>query len=105
MREIPQLRALVERHGKEGFEVLGINTDKDPALYRRRVDKRTQGRGLPWKDVWEGSRRGPLATRWAVRSFPFVFLVDKHGVLHARDLLGEAIPEAVSALLQQGKKE
>jgi hypothetical protein len=56
---------------------------------------------MTWNVHWDGFR-GPLATRWAVDSFPAVYVVDGHGLVAARGgaARGERLKNVVASLLK-----
>ncbi len=76
MGEIPHLKTLVQRHEKNGFAVLGINTDKDAAKVKARCDES----GITWTNIFDGTTK-ELCGAWGVSGFPTAFLIDREGVI------------------------
>jgi peroxiredoxin len=79
----PELRELQAKH-KHRLAVLSVMADENRADTDGAV---TEGK-LTWNVHWDGWR-GPVATRWAVRSFPTVYIIDRQGKIAAtnrRDL-------------------
>jgi len=94
--ELPTLKALVERHPPQDLAVVGVNLDEDPDEYSAGRERH----GLPWRDAFQGGLEGPLTSLWGVRALPAVFVIDRGGRIHARDLRREEIAREVETLLQ-----
>ena len=77
MRGIPHLKSLVERHKDAKFSVIGVNTDRDPDVFR---EKRKE-HGVNWRSAFEGSTGGPIPTRYGVRGYPTLIVIDHEGVI------------------------
>jgi thiol-disulfide isomerase/thioredoxin len=79
----PELRELEATH-KNRLAVLSIMADQN----KTDTDESVAEGKLTWNVCFDGWR-GPVATRWAVRSFPTVYVVDREGQIAAttrRDL-------------------
>jgi hypothetical protein len=78
MADVPNERSLVKRLEGKPFALLGINSDKD----RQAVQKVIAKEGITWRSWWDGgSTEGPIATKWNVRSWPTLYLLDGKGVI------------------------
>src|SRR5690606_26313970 len=74
--DLPQIRTLYEKHGAQGFEVVGINLDSIPDPIRPYL---TQHR-VPWPQIYEpGGLESEPARAFGIISLPTMFLVDKSG--------------------------
>src|SRR5262249_10127041 len=101
VKALPELRALRDRHGPEGFEIVGVSLDihrEDLARFVRRAD-------LPWPQIYYGgpNQQGgnnPLARRFGVRQIPDTLLIDRQGRLVAGGRGGKALDAAGVALLE-----
>jgi hypothetical protein len=51
--------------------------------------------------VLEGSRDGPLQTRWRIRAWPTVYVLDETGVIRAQHVRGKELDEIVRRLLSK----
>ncbi len=96
--EMPRLKALYERRHREGFEVIGLNFDRDRASGERYVT----ARGLPWAQVFVPSdpRTWNL---WSKVSgfprFPGLLLIDRRGILRWDGTNAHERDERINALL------
>jgi peroxiredoxin len=75
---------------------IGITDDSDPAKSAAALEKY----GIPWRVIWDG-RQGPINTRWNVHSWPSVFVLDRQGVIRARNARGPELAKAVKAALAE----
>ncbi len=78
MAQLPALVELSERMRGKAFAVVGINGDKGD------VGERVRERGLPWRNALDGGPGGPVSTRWNIRLWPTMILLDQDGVIRAR---------------------
>ncbi len=107
MRTIPHERSLVKKFENEPFALLGVNSDKDKALYFERAAKM----GVTWRSFWCGERggAGPIPSQWRIHTWPTLYLIDQDGVIrqrwmgtHSDDNLDGAI-EALIEEMERGK--
>ena len=82
----PHERSLVARLADEPFTILGVNSD--PAdNYRAAIEREN----ITWLSFWDGgSTGGPIATRWGVRGWPTIFIIDHEGIIQA---IGHSLDE------------
>jgi len=74
----PHERSLVERLKNEPFAILGINTDDNgPDFYRHEAKEN----GISWRSAMDGSKTGPICTKWGVTGFPTLYLIDAKGII------------------------
>lgn len=94
----PHERSLVERLRDKPFVLLGINNDSDREEVRAVMERER----LDWHAWWDpGDPFGPIATKWNIRSWPTIFVLDHQGVIRYRDVTGERLEEAVDGLLRE----
>lgn len=94
----PHERSLVKRMQGLPFALIGVNSDKD----REKTKKVLKEKNLTWRSFWNGGgTSGPISTRWNVRTWPTIYVLDAKGVVRYRDVRGEAMDEAVEALLKE----
>ena len=92
----PHERSLVKRLNGKPFALLGVNSDRD----REKIRETVKEKGLTWRSFWNGgSTSGPISTRWNVRGWPTIYVLDQDGVIRFKNVRGEAMDEAVDALL------
>jgi len=93
----PHERSLVARMKDKPFTILGINSD--PA---DRYKKAIKENNITWPSFWDGgSTGGPIATEWAVRGWPTIYILDAKGVIRYKNARGEAMDVAVDALMKE----
>lgn len=92
----PHERSLVKRLNGKPFALLGVNSDRD----REKIRETVKEKGLTWRSFWNGgSTSGPISTRWNVRGWPTIYVLDQDGVIRFKNVRGEAMDKAVDALL------
>ena len=99
MAQVPLERELVARLKGKPFAMLGVDceADKDTA---RQVISREQ---MTWPNWFDGAQgTGPIATRYHVRSYPTVFVLDAKGVIRSRGVAG--VDAIVDKLLGEMKR-
>jgi thiol-disulfide isomerase/thioredoxin len=93
-REMPNLRALFEKHHGRGLEVVGVSLDADKEALSRYLDETD----VPWVTL-AGAANQDLAAKYGVRGIPTMFLVDKQGKIVARAHNIKALESQVESLL------
>ena len=97
----PHERSLVERMKDKPFTILGVNSDS-----KERYKKAIKENNITWPSFWDGGRTGgPIATAWAVRGWPTIYVIDAKGVIRYKNTRGKAMDEAVDALIKEMEKE
>lgn len=79
------------------FALIGVNSDKDREVIRQKE--------ITWRSFWNGPKgaAGPISTKWNVRGWPTIFLIDHDGIIRASghtlddDLLHRLVDEASKA--------
>ncbi len=94
---IPHEKEMVERLKDKPFALLGINSDGDRSV----LQKIMKEQGITWRQAVEGSTSGPLPTKWNVRGWPTIYIIDHKGVIRYRDLRGQEMEDAVNKLLKE----
>jgi peroxiredoxin len=97
MAAVARERSLVERLAGRRFVLLGVNSDEDRGHAKEVVQKER----MTWRSWWDGIPAGPIATRWGVRGWPMLYVIDSKGVIRykAGDY-DEKLDKAVDALLE-----
>jgi thiol-disulfide isomerase/thioredoxin len=93
-KELPNLKKLVEKHGKDGLEVIGISLDEDEKELKEFVKEN----GIGWPQV-VGKLASEFADRWGIEFIPMMFVIDRQGKLRsvdARNKLDTLIPELLA---------
>ncbi len=96
----PHERSLVERLKDEPFTIVGVNSD--PAeKYRDAIVREN----ITWPSFWDGGdTSGPIATKWGVRGWPTIYIIDHLGIIRDKNKRGEEMDEVVDRLLAEMKK-
>lgn len=94
-RENPRVVAMYNEFKGSDFEIFGVSLDEDRAKWIRAINDD----GLTWYHVsdlagWD-SEAGKL---YGVRSIPHTVLIDKNGIIIARNLRGDELREKIRTL-------
>ena len=73
-REMPHVKALYEKHGGKGFDVVGISLDEDQEALAAYLEENA----IAWETL-AGEGTQDLAEKYGVRGIPTMMLVDKEG--------------------------
>ena len=95
----PHERSLVKRLQDQPFALIGVNSDRNLDQLKPRL----QEENITWRSFWCGEEgtRGPIPSRWNVTGWPTIYVLDADGVIRYRDVRGEAMDQAVDALLAE----
>jgi hypothetical protein len=94
---LPHEKEMVKRLKNKPFALLGINSDGDRSV----VQKILKEQGITWRQAIDGSTSGPIATKFNVRGWPTIYILDKKGVIRYRDLRDQQMEDAVMKLLAE----
>jgi thiol-disulfide isomerase/thioredoxin len=96
MAALPEVIALYKKYHPKGFEIVGINLDKDRPAMERVVNRME----IPWPSYFDGLGWGnKIALEYNVRAIPSVWLVDKKGIL--RTMNAENLEKQIEELLAE----
>src|SRR5262249_34925157 len=116
--DVPGQRELLKRLEGKPFVILGINTDKS----RQKAHKVAAKEGIIWQSWWDGGKADEhIATKWNIKSWPTLYLLDGKGVIRDKGQLLRAttiredkagnrrfvqlLDEAVDRLLEEAERE
>ncbi|WP_010583668.1 TlpA family protein disulfide reductase [Schlesneria paludicola] len=88
----PTLSSLADEH-KGKLVVVSIMADEN----RDETTNAVSSGKLTWKICWDGAK-GPVATRWAVTSFPTIYIVGPDGQIADVNLRGSQLTAKIAAL-------
>ena len=85
MREVPHERELVERLKGKPFAMLGVDCDEDKQAGLKAIkDER-----ITWPNWHDGAPgAGPIASRYHIRGYPTVLVLDDQGIIRNKQALG-----------------
>jgi len=94
--ENPNVVRVYDKYKDKGLEIIGISFDQS----KEKWEKAVKNDGLTWKHVsnlkgWQE----PLGKPFDIRSIPTTFLLDKDGVIIAKNLRGQDLENKVAELL------
>jgi len=98
VRELPNVIKTYEAHHKDGFEIVGISLDRDRD--REKLVSFLKDKKMTWPQYFDGKGwQNKLAAKYGVQSIPATYLLDRQGIIIAKDLRGEELEQAVSKAL------
>ena len=95
-KEMPVVIEAYKKYASKGFEVVGISLDTDKQAWINGIKEMN----ITWPQMsdlkgWKSS----AVEVYGVRGIPATFLIDKDGVIIAKDLRGEQLEEALAKYL------
>ncbi len=100
-QEMPAIAKVYHELAGQDFVVLGISLDDDRRDGRNRLHGYLKQKNMPWPQLYDGKGwEAALARQFFVRSIPSSFLLDKDGMIRARDLRARDLRDAVLPLLK-----
>jgi peroxiredoxin len=93
---LPHEKELVERLKEQPFALIGINSDP-----KDKIKDLCAKEGITWRNAVEGSTSGPIPSKWNVRAWPTIYVIDAKGVIRYKNVRGKGMDEAVDALLKE----
>lgn len=97
LAEAPNVKAIYEKHHKDGLEILGVSLDEEKS--RDKWVEAIKENGLDWHQV--SSLKGwdcPVAKSFNVTGIPRMFILDPDGKIIAQDLRGEELAAKIDEL-------
>jgi len=94
--ELPTMVGLHELFHERGVEVLGINLDRTREAFENAVTHYE----LEYTHVYDGDDE-TISTAYRIVGIPMTYILDRDGTIVARGLGGEALRDAVEALLEE----
>ena len=102
----PHERSLVEKFANQPFALIGVNSDRDLDKLKTRIDEEN----ITWRSFWNGPEgtRGPISTKWNVRGWPTMYLIDAKGTIRHKFVGspgGETLDRLIDALIEEVESE
>jgi len=93
---MPGLMDTYNHFHDQGFAIIGVSLDDDKAkLLQYLADNK-----ITWPQFYDGKHwENALAVKYGVNKAPTTYLLDRDGVILAKDLAGAALDQAVAAAL------
>lgn len=97
--ENPNVVSVYNDFKDKGFSIISISLDKKKSSWKKAIkDDNMDWYHISNLEYWNE----PIAKEWGVRSIPATFLIDKNGVIVAKNLRGDALRNKVNEILGQG---
>jgi hypothetical protein len=100
----PHERSLVKRLENKPFVILGVNSDRDRDELKKVMEKEK----ITWRSWFDGgSTGGPIASKWNVRGWPTLYVLDAKGVIRLRGAGSpgeEALDQLIDELVAEAEK-
>lgn len=93
--ENKHLVEIYPKYKDQGFEIFAVSLDRSKKNWEKAIEKD----GITWAQVsdLEGVD-SPIATQYGVYSTPTTFLIDKEGVIVAKDVQGETLDKELTKI-------
>ena len=96
-KENPNVRQAYTKFKTKGFEILGVSLDTDKDAWIKAIGKDQ----LDWPQVSDlKGWKSTVSTNYGIRGIPFNVLLDKNGVIIAKNLRGDALENKLKEVLQ-----
>lgn len=94
-RENPNVKRVYEKYHDKGFEILGVSLDKNEKAWLGAI----QQDGLTWRHIsdlkyWQSA----VVPEYQVKGIPLTYLVDKDGVIIAKNLRGKSLEDKLAEI-------
>ena len=96
--ENPYMVEIYNKYHNQGFNVISVSLDKTKESWLHAI----KDDGLKWQHVSELKFwKDPIAKKYGVRSIPQTFLLDKDGIIRAKNLRREELEQKIKELLNE----
>ena len=92
-------RSLVSQLADKPFALIGVNSDGD----REKILETCKEKNISWRSFWNGPEGtgGPISKAWQVKGWPTIYVLDAEGKIRYKNVRGEKMDEALTALLAE----
>ena len=98
MALIPQEQRLVEKYKDRSFAMLSVSTDES----LEEAQKTAAEHGITWP-CWFDGNNGPIARDYNILQWPTIYLLDRDGIIVAKDLAGDELDAEIARLMDETK--
>ncbi len=91
--EIPNLKAIYNKHKDNGFDIVSISIDDDESAWQKALEKEQ----LPWNNYRDAD--DAIAKLYKVSSVPTMYVVDGDMTLLGDNLRGEELSKAIDEMM------
>ncbi len=97
----PHERSLVSQFSNAPFAIVGINSDAD----RDTIRSICKEKDLSWPSFFDGGGTdGPISTKWGVRGWPTIYVIDHEGIIRAKDVRGSELDPLLEGLVAKAQQ-
>ena len=97
VEELPNVLAAYQKYHDKGFEIVGISLDQN----RDALTGFIKERGMTWPQYFDGlGWKSKLGQQYGIQSIPNTFLLDKDGIIIAKNLRGSGLTNKLATLLK-----
>ena len=101
-QENPNLVKTFQKYNQKGFEIFAVSQDTKKSSWLKAIEKDE----LPWKQVSDLKGRDNSASLiYGINGIPDNFLIDRNGIIIARNLRGEKLNEKLAELMPEANTE
>lgn len=93
--EIPNLKAIYNKHKDNGFDIVSISIDDDESAWQKALEKEQ----LPWNNYRDAD--DAIAKLYKVSSVPTMYVVDGDMTLLGDNLRGEELSKAIDEMMSK----
>jgi thiol-disulfide isomerase/thioredoxin len=86
---LPEIKAVYEKYGDKGFEIIGISLDQSIDPLKTFIEEEN----LDWINLYDADQTASLADQFSVSSIPSLFLLNQEGEIVALDPRGPGVLE------------
>ena len=101
MAMLPHERATVKRLDGKPFVLFGVNGDDD----RAKASEAMANESMTWPSLWNGGKLGGVVTKFGIRAWPTVYVLDAHGIIRYKNVQGEVLDAAIDRLVAEAEAE
>lgn len=96
--EMPNVVAAYKKYKDKGFTVYSVSLDKDATAWKNAIN----GLGMIWENHVSDLKwwQCEAAQRYGIQGIPAAFLLDRDGVIVAKDLRGPALEQKLAELIK-----
>ena len=100
MREVPDERELAQKFKGRPFTLLGVNCNEPVAAAKKAIESEK----MTWPQWHDGEEPGgPIVSKYHVRAYPTIFVIDGKGVIRNKNAFGEPLDKLVEAADDGGR--
>lgn len=96
MEELPNMKATYDKFHEQGFEIIGISADRNRAALEGVLDESE----IAWPNLYDREQDGSLVEQFNIQAFPTLLLLDRDGVVVAKNPRGPELEKAVAAQME-----